>query len=261
MKSPCLISRLQHRTIVFAAFLMLTTVISAHATPVTVQNGSFENLLVPNTPGEIGSNNGGQIPQVTGWNTDGFNFVFTPSSADTIGAVGNQYGDLQLWGPGNGSNNGITASSPDGGNYIGLDGAFEQGALTQMVSGLTPGQKYAVSFWFAGAQQAGFDGINTEQFEVSLGNENAFTPILINSNHGFTGWQSQTLTFTASTSSELLSFLAIGTPNGVPPFSLLDGVSISAVGQTPEPSSPVLMLTGLAGVGSLMRARLKGRGI
>jgi PEP-CTERM motif len=63
-----------------------------------------------------------------------------------------------------------------------------------------------------------------------------------NASHGFTGWTYQTLDFTADNTSDVLSFLAVGTPNGVPPFSLLDGVSVNAI---PEPMSATLMLIGL----------------
>ena len=53
--------------------------------------------------------------------------------------------------------------------------------------------------------------------------------------------------FTANSTSELLSFLAVGTPSGnVPPFALLDGVSLTAV---PEPSTWAMMFVGFAGLG------------
>lgn len=54
-----------------------------------------------------------------------------------------------------------------------------------------------------------------------------------------------------TSASEVLSFLAIGTPAGVPPFALLDGVSISEV---PEPGSLVLLGAGL-GVAVLVSCR------
>jgi hypothetical protein len=44
----------------------------------------------------------------------------------------------------------------------------------------------------------------------------------------------QTMNFTADNTSDLLSFFAVGTPNGEPPFVLLDGVSLNA--DTPEPA-------------------------
>ena len=70
----------------------------------------------------------------------------------------------------------------------------------------------------------------------------------------FTGWHgTQTLYFTADChGSEVLSFLAIGTPNGVPPFALLDGVTLTTA--VPEPSTLSLMVVGLLGLGAVRPA-------
>ena len=217
-----------------------------------VTNGSFEQLSRPGVAAEFGSRFPSQ--QVTGWTTNGYNFVYTSGSADTTGATG-QYGNVGLWGPGNGSNNGLPASSPDGGNYLALDGAYAVAPVSQSISGLTPGVSTTVSFLWAGAQQSGFNGATTEQFRVSLGSSSQLTPVLSNSGHGFTGWKSAALSFVPTSSTEVLSFLAIGTPNGVPPFSLLDGVSVSSA--TPEPASVGLMLCTLAGFGGFAYLRRK----
>ena len=120
-------------------------------------NGSFESTT--NGPGKMGS-----TTNATGWTTTGYNFIFASGGGDTNST-------LQLWGPANGSNNGLTASSPDGGNYIGADGAYQVGAITQSITGLTVGQQYSVGFYYAGAQQDGFSGATTEQWLVSLGNQ------------------------------------------------------------------------------------------
>ena len=83
-------------------------------------------------------------------------------------------------GPGNGSSNGLPASSPDGGNYLALDGAYAVAPVSQSISGLTPGVSTTVSFLWAGAQQSGFTGPTTEQFRVSLGSSSQLTPVLSN---------------------------------------------------------------------------------
>jgi len=229
------------------AVLGLTVGMSAgvHATELII-NGGFEDTT--SGAGQMGYNT-----DATGWTTSGYNFIFTSGSADTTGVPG-QYGNLELWGPGNGSNNGLPASSPAGGNYVGADGAFQVGAISQTINGLTPGQYYAVSFDWAGAQQSGFNGVTTEDWLVSLGSDTESTPILTDPNNGFTGWQQQTLGFTADSSSEVLSFLAQGTPDGEPPFSLLDNVSMVA---TPEPSPLVAMFVGALVLGAISFRRFR----
>jgi hypothetical protein len=218
----------------FSALALSALAISAQADLVT--NGSFE--LTTNGSGEFNS-----FTTPTGWASTGYNFIFASGTADTTGSYTPQYNtDLLLWGPNDGSNNGLTASSPDGGNFVGADGAFEQGAISQTINGLSAGQTYAVGFWWAGAQQKGFNGVNTEQWKVGFGGQSQSTAVANNASNGFTGWMYQTFDFTADNTSDILSFLAIGTPNGVPPFSLLDGVSVNAV---PEPGSAAPILIGL----------------
>ncbi|RQO53732.1 hypothetical protein DBR47_23285 [Paucibacter sp. KBW04] len=61
------------------------------------------------------------------------------------------------------------------------------------------------------------------------------------------------MTFTVGAGNAVLSFLAGGGPNGVPPFALLDSVSVTAV---PEPSTFALFALGL---GAVVAARRKTR--
>ena len=228
-----------------AGAILLGTTGAANAANL-VQNGGFETTT--NGIGQLGFNT-----DATGWTTTGYNFLFSGNTADSVGANGT-YGNLKLWGPANGSANGL-AGSPEGGNYVAADGAFGVQPISQTITGLVAGQSYDVGFWWAGAQQLNFDGLNTEQWEVKLGNQSQFTAVYNNPSHGFSGWTHETFTFTAQSASEVLSFLAHGTPEGVPPFSLLDGVSMTE--SVPEPASWAMMLGGFGLVGGAMRRRTR----
>jgi hypothetical protein len=240
--------------------LLLGVSSAAHAGDL-VKNGGFEMV----TPGNHGISQFGYtggdsaaITTVADWTTGGYNFIYAPGTADTTGSYTPQFdGYLELWGPNNGSANGLPATSPDGGNFVAADGAYEVSPIEQTVTGLTVGQQYTLGFYWAGAQQLGFDGPTTEQWQVSLGGETFSTPVLNNASHGFTGWQYQTFNYTATAPSEVLSFLAVGTPSGVPPFSLLDGVSLNAAA-VPESQYGFAVLTGLA-AGTMLLGRLRRR--
>ncbi len=175
------------------------------------------------------------------------------TTADTLGALGS-LGRVRLWGPGTGSANGLTLS-PDGGAFVGGDGAFQDEPIQQTISGLVAGHEYAVSFDWAAAQQATFSGLTSSGWDVSLGAETFSTGNLAIGDHGFSGWQQSTFDFIATGSSETLSFLSTGTGGAAePPFSLLDGVSLTSV---PEPSTWAMMVLGfsLLGYASFRRRR------
>ncbi len=201
---------------------------------------------------------------LTGWVNNGYSFVFTPgagasgTTADTTGAYSTQFNSqLQLWGPGDGSANGLT-NSPNGGNFVAIDGAYEQGPLTQSVTGLTVGTDYVLSFYWAAAQQDPFSngGATTESFAVTFGNTTQTTQTITAPDKGFAPWRLQTFTFQATGTTQLLSFLASGTPNGVPPFALLDGVSL----QVPEPATWAGLGFGVALLGALRLVRFRRSG-
>jgi hypothetical protein len=244
--------RLKHALLAIAAVASLSSIGAGQATEL-ITNGNFET----GTYGQIGYN-----ATLQGWNTSGYNFLFNPSNDEVVGVNGSA-GTVRLWGLNNGGIGNLGAS-PVGGNYVAADGAYQVGALSQLVTGLTAGQKYNLSFYWAGAQQYKFDGVTTEQFKVTFGNDTYYTAVKTDPSHGFTGWTQDGATFTATGTSELLSFLAIGTPGGEPPFSLLDGVSMSAIpaapaspssSKVPEPSTLAILALGLGilGVGALRR--------
>ena len=87
-----------------AAIVFLIIAIPARADDL-VTNGSFE--ITTNGTGQLGYNT-----VATGWSSSGYNFLFASGTADTTGAEGSA-GTLMLWGPNDGSDNGLPASSPD----------------------------------------------------------------------------------------------------------------------------------------------------
>jgi hypothetical protein len=235
-----------HKSIVLLAGLAIASAaVTAQAVPL-VSNGNFETTT--NGPDrQMGFNT-----DATGWSTTGYNFIFAPGSADTTGAT-SQFGNLQLWGPGNGSANGLPASSPAGGNYVAADGAFQTQPISQTINGLTPGNKYIVGFWYGFGQQYSFDGATIQNWSVSLGADTQTTADYDLPNHGFSGWMHKDFTFTATSVSEVLSFLAYGNLP-VPPFALLDGVTLD-VAAIPEPAAWAVMVVGIAGIAGIARRR------
>ena len=248
----------------FSAISLSTLAISAQAANL-VTNGSFNDftggsLVNSNTPGtnpsQLGNSttvngrtgytvlngwtlqnrNSVTIPNEGNNNRLAYGFLMNPDTDDitTIGSRSPEFNNnFSLWGPSNSSNNGLTGS-PDGGNYIALDGdtAYRGGGISQTISGLTVGQQYYVNFSWAAAQQYGYDLATTEQVQVNFAGSNQLTSVYNLPEHGFSGWFNQTFTFTANSTSSALNFLALGTPGAQPPFVLLDGISVKAV---PEP--------------------------
>ena len=269
-----LLPRLRARLALLSASVLLSLSSVAHASVITiaVKDGGFESLTAPGVNAQLNSHttssDSSPVQNLTYWTSAtsggnaGYNFVFnastTTNSSGAFGAAyGRQYGNLSLWG-----NNGITAS-PDGGNFLALDGAFETGSVYQTLTGLTVGMDTKVYFYYAGAQQYGYDGATTEGVIVGLYDATANTVethtsgILDNASHGFTGWHYTELDFVPTNTTETLGFLAIGTPGGVPPFTLLDGISVVQV--TPEPSSLVLLGTGVLTMGGFLRRKYASR--
>lgn len=204
---------------------------SATLAPVNlVLNGDFEDTI-NGTNKQLGYNSSFQDYQTDAeeWDSNGYNFLYSPGNAD-IGGAANQYNGfddkLTLWSDRNGGEDFMPETSPTGGNFLALDGGHLVDDVVQVISGLTMGKDYDVTFWWAAAQQEGYYGPTTEQLQVSLGGQSFLTEVYELPDRGFSGWMQQTFTFTADSISPVLSFLAIGTPAGLPPFTLLDGVTM-----------------------------------
>jgi hypothetical protein len=149
-------------------------------------------------------------------------------------------------------------TSPDGSHFVALDGDVQaRGDLTQTVTGLVIGQTYTLQFDWAVSQFADRGGDTTEQMQFSLGGDTFATGVIDNPSHDFQGWMHVSQTFTATSGSEVLDFLSIGTPTGLPPVALLDGVSLT--GGVPEPATWAMLLLGFGGLGAMIRHRRQVR--
>jgi hypothetical protein len=236
-----------------------------------ITNGNFQTTTQTTMDPSFQLTNGGTYGTVAGWtntnsgSSSSYNFLFTPGANAAVG----QYisvGTVGLYGT-NGSLSGPPVSpSPNGGNFMALDSDFQDSAIQQTVGGLIDGDKYTVSFFYAASQQIGYSGATHETVDVTLGSgPMQATTEIFDPTQDFTGWDQATLTFTAtggavgSTVSDVLSFMAVGgadhNSSNVPSFALLDGVTMTQVAPTPEPSSLVLLGSGLAGLAGLVRAR------
>lgn len=222
---------------------LLGAAASAQATNL-VLNGSFETTTLLQS-GRLSNT-------AANWSTNSYTFLVFPGTAQ--GDISGNNSGVSLY---PGITNTMPATSPAGGNFVAADSNFQTGTISQQINGLVIGANYSLSFYQAAAQQTGFNGATNDKFQVTLGAQTKLSDVMNNASHDFTPWAQQTLIFTATATSELLSFLAQSTSSGAPPFALLDGVSLT---QTPEPAT-VWMLGGalLALSAGVRKARAKKR--
>ncbi len=244
----------------------------AFAAPELITNGNFDTYTVGGTASTTsyivagGQTSGTSGATLAGWSNSGYSFVYRPNTASSTGAVVTPGTNLYLWGPDGGagtanySANGFT-NSPTGGNFIAEDGAYQQGLLSQTVSNLTVGRSYQLSFYWAAGQQSGYTGDNTNGWTVYWADASnnvvstVSTAMATTVSKGFTPWRQQVYTFVATTTTMTLAFMATSGPNATPPFSLLDGVSLTAA---PEPATWAVLAAGLVGASALRFRRRKG---
>lgn len=223
---------------------------SAQAATNLVTNGGFEQSTY-NANNQFGSGWDGFGGQgVTGWTGGNGYQVYFIAGTETSVSANNEFGDPQShFYPT------FNALSPDGGNFVALDGdqTVPAGSISQVISGLTVGETYALTFDWAAGQFVNRSGDITEQLQVSFGDQTQLTDILAVPSGGFSGWKSVTMNFTATNAIQTLNFLSLGTPTGLPPIAVLDGVSLSSA--VPEPSAWLLMVAGFGGLGATLRHR------
>ena len=222
-------------TIILIPAIAFAFLVAGLARANLVTNGGFE-LYTGSAPKDYFSN---VLP--TDWTGGLFDTIDAPGTADDVSSPG-----LPVY-------PGFPATSPAGGNFVQSDSTPTLSLpITQTISGLSAGQSYNLSFYQAAGQELNGSGATTDQWQVSLGSQTQFSALMSIPQGGMFPWTPQTMTFTASSASELLSFIAIGS-GGVPPQIFLDGVDMETT--VPEPSA--LML--LAGVGTVIGIGRLGR--
>lgn len=229
------------------------------------------------TTGEIGFNLPGLAWANEGSNAaNGYNFIYSSvASATGTGALDNSSpGDHVVL-------QGVQTLPVAGSSFLALDGDFNLAsgaagiggvAVGGTVTGLTNLQSYTISYWASDSQQTGYSGDTTDNVNACIGATTASPesgtcsatgvvsdPEVVGPND--TAWVKYSFTFTANSSSELLTFLDTGTPTNPqePAFALIDGITITPnnPSPTPEPSSLMLLGTGLAGLSGFVRSRFK----
>jgi hypothetical protein len=214
-----------------------------------VTNGGFESSMYTNSRVLFGTNT-----PATDWTSTGSWVLFCSGSGigcDNSATEGYLAPPVPL--------------SPQGGNYMAFDGDTASGfpgPFTQTIAGLTVGATYTLSFYMAGAEECCADTPTTEDLTATIGGLNFTTPTISTPADGFSLWTLYTTSFIYDGTSNVLTFLADGGPEGAPPYALLDGVSLtSTTGATPEPATWLMIVAGFAGLGLAARARRKSKAV
>jgi hypothetical protein len=206
----------------------------------------------------------------SGLNPGGNNYTFILNSSNYTGFPSISNGTLAL-------KQAIPAPPDNGAHWLGADGAFQTSYTYTTVTGLVVGYAYNITFFMGAGQQTGFTGDTTSTWKVGLSSGAAgctfpgansspgtclpntgtttsqtapalslpSTPTNYTGTAGFVGWASEEVTLIASAATEVLWFMAVGTPGSTqPPFSLLDGVVMTV----PEPPAYGLLAVGLLGL-------------
>ncbi len=210
--------------------------------------GQLDSGGANDVPSDPEGSTGGSL---TYWSSTGYNFLCNAGNVSVPnGGVISQFGtDLLL--------NGAIPTVTYGGNFVAMDADWPvgtPGTLSQTINGLTPGGQYTMSFYMALTEATGNESSVSAYITASLGTVSPSNPSQqttpLTTSGSSTAWSSESINFTATGSSELLS-LAAGSPdNGAPPFLLIGGVSLSAV---PEPTTIIAAALLLLPIGASLR--------
>jgi choice-of-anchor C domain-containing protein len=197
---------------------LVLCVAAASAQGASVVNGSFEQDAALPVGGFANLGNGSTA--ITGWTVGG-------SSVDWIGTY---------W------------QNADGNRSLDLSGGGA-GAISQVLTGLSVGTTYALSFALSGNPTS---GNRVKSLSVSVGNEaGGYTYDVTGNTLGNMNWVTETFNFTADATSETLTFTS-NEPNAYGPA--LDDVRLSAVdAPVPLPAAVWLLAGAIGGLGMLRR--------
>ena len=228
------------------ALAVLTAASDSRAGGNLITNGDFSNYTTgPEGPGSIGSNVlNYNYTRLTDW---------SDPQAYTIAALYDHTTLSSWWSDGSGRHYlpAAAAVNKPAGNYLLMDADRAAGyayKLSQTISGLTAGQQYTISFWTS-SLYANFGASTTHsEMQVQLGNSAwQTTPsVSVSPSNTWSGWVQNTMTFTADSNSDNLTFWANGGPNGYPPIIVMADLEMTAM--VPEPTSIILATLGTLGV-------------
>ena len=255
--SDHLLARRVRRTIGTTIVAIVAGASGAMAQSNLVTNGSFTSLgSLNSTNSQIAAGSPSTLP---GWSSTvvgtsgGIACVMigvsnpanaTPMCGTGYGTVSNApytYGTLTIF-PG---------APPGGGNVLAADSSsmYEQ-SISQTIGNLVVGATYTLTFQQAGAQQAGWTGNTTDQWDVTFGASTQDSTLMsLTTANDVANWASQTMIFTATATSQTLTFLASGTPASDPPFALLSDISLTK--NVPEPLGFSVFSTCIAGLAGI----------
>jgi hypothetical protein len=218
-----------------------------------VTDGTFVATKVSSPGGFLCANTGGSTcnSNLTDWNatcsSGGCTGTASPSSILFAGTNGS------AWNGGYGLTWSGIGNAPTGGNVVAIDGGTSyDSTLSQTINGLVVGHVYLLQFYQAATQQIGETGATTEQWQVTLGGTTQTSALQNTPSQGAHPWEIVNLDFVATSTSELLSFFALGSPSNEPPVSLLADVSLQDI---PEPASLALVGCGVLALGLVSRRR------